>query len=362
MKTRSQVDCVPAIPKGIHELMRQYDERSRKWLVTGAAGFIGSHLVDTLIREGQRVIGVDNFVTGSPANLTAIDRHWNAEQRSRFRFIQADIASCEAHEALIGVELVLHQAALGSVPRSIERPLDSFQNNVDGFFKFLIAAKNAGVSRFVYASSSSVYGDHQALPKREDIIGKPLSPYAATKLADELFASVIARCYSIKCVGLRYFNVFGPRQDPEGPYAAVIPRWIAAIARGTPPVIYGDGSTSRDFCYVANVVQANLRAALMPMGQGGHDVFNVALGQRTSLLELFEAIRQRVAVHDPRRASIQPEFGPFRAGDVHHSLADISHIQSAIGYQPTHDFEAGLTETVDAILQQEKVPRRQAAA
>lgn len=248
------------------------------------------------------------------------------------------------------VDVVLHQAALGSVPRSIEQPLHSFAANVDAFVKLLDVARRAGVPRFVYASSSSVYGDHEALPKVESQVGRVLSPYAATKAADELFADAWARSYGMQCVGLRYFNVFGPRQDPEGAYAAVVPKWVAALLLGEPVWINGDGQTSRDFCYVANAVQANLRAGLVEKLPRTHEVFNVAVGVRTTLLQLFEAIRRAAAAAEPalasRIAAIEPSFRAFRPGDVRHSLADVSRAREVLGYVPTHDVEQGLAEAI----------------
>jgi UDP-N-acetylglucosamine 4-epimerase len=262
---------------------------------------------------------------------------------SRFEFIEADLTDAAACDrATAGVDMVLHQAALGSVPRSIEDPMRSFGSNATGFAQLLTAARKAGVRRFVYASSSSVYGDHPALPKVEDQTGRPLSPYAATKAIDELLAGVYAHTYGIECVGLRYFNVFGPRQDPDGAYAAVIPKWTASILKGESVWINGDGETSRDFCYVANAVQANLRAALAPTLPSGHEVFNVAAGRRTTLLELFGEIRARLSQLLGTQLVAEPGFRDFRAGDVRHSLADVSKAARLLGYAPTHDVNAGL--------------------
>lgn len=332
------------------------DGVERRWLVTGAAGFIGSNLVETLLRAGQQVVGVDNFATGHQRNLDEVRTAVGTDAWSRFRFVAGDLCDEAVCRDAIGgkdsprVDLVLHQAALGSVPRSIEHPLRSFAANVDAFVKLLDEARRAGVRRFVYASSSSVYGDHEALPKREARVGRVLSPYAATKAADELFADVWARSYGMECVGLRYFNVFGPRQDPDGAYAAVVPKWVSALLSGEPMWINGDGLTSRDFCYVANAVQANLRAALVGTLPSPHEVFNVAAGARTTLLELFEAIRRTVAQAEPalsaRVAAVAPAFREFRAGDVRHSLADVSRAHEVLGYQPTHDVERGLREAI----------------
>lgn len=319
--------------------------QERSWLVTGAAGFIGSNLVEALLRSGQRVVGLDNFATGHRRNLDEIARLVPDAYASRFRFIEGDIRDrsvCAA--AVVGAEIVLHQAALGSVPRSIADPLTSHDVNVTGFLNMLDAARQAGVRRFIYAASSSTYGDSPELPKREDRIGSPLSPYAATKLFDEIYAGIYARSYGFKATGLRYFNVFGPRQDPNGAYAAVIPKWTAAMIEGEEVVINGDGQTSRDFCFVANAVQANLRAALADDDVQG-EVFNVAVGEQTSLLELFGVIREGLRdyqVHYDR----DPAMAEFRPGDVRHSLADIGKAERLIGYSPTHTVARGLTEAL----------------
>lgn len=331
--------------------MWDLDERLRAeqgtWLVTGAAGFIGSHLVERLLRGGQRVVGLDNFATGHRRNLMAVMRATNPGDR--FTFIEGDIAdAATCVKACTGVRFVLHQAALGSVPRSIKDPLASHRSNVDGFINMLVAARDAKVARFVYASSSSVYGDDPELPKREAKTGRVLSPYAATKHINEVYAGVFERSYGLQTVGLRYFNVFGPRQDPLGAYAAVIPRWIHALAKGEGCDIYGDGSTSRDFCFVANAVQANLRAALAE-GPVSDTVYNVAVGDRTSLNQIFEAIRQRVS----GAASIQARYLAERPGDIRDSQADISRIRQALGYAPTHTVMQGLEETVASFTDSE---------
>ena len=318
------------------------------WLVTGAAGFIGSNLLEALLRAGLQVVGVDDFSTGYRRNLDEVRALVGSQAWSRFRFIEGDLRSdAVCRDAVAGVSYVLHQAALGSVPRSIEDPLRSFGANVDGFLRLLTAARDADVRRFVYASSSSVYGDSPALPKVEQTVGRPLSPYAATKFVDEVFADVYARTYGIECVGLRYFNVFGPRQDPAGAYAAVIPRWIDAMLSGHPVHVNGDGQTSRDFCFVDNAVQANLRAALCERLPAPHEVFNVAVGERTTLLEVFEAIRGRLAARNPAVGSMQPVFRDFRAGDVRHSLADVSKARSVLGYDPQYGFTQGLDKALD---------------
>jgi UDP-N-acetylglucosamine/UDP-N-acetylgalactosamine 4-epimerase len=320
----------------------------RTWLVTGVAGFIGSHLLETLLALDQRVVGLDNFATGHRRNLEQVGESVSSAQWARFRFVEGDIRRLDdCREACAGVELVLHQAALGSVPRSIDDPLTSNAANVDGFLNMLVAARDANASRFVYAASSSTYGDHPGLPKVEDTIGRPLSPYAVTKLVNELYADVFARTYGFASIGLRYFNVFGPRQDPDGAYAAVIPRWTAAMLRGQPVWINGDGETSRDFCYVANAVQANLLAATATSVDAVNQVYNVAVGERTSLNELFEAIRSILAARRSGLANSKPAYRDFRAGDVRHSLADVAKAERLLGYRPTHRVRDGLLEAMD---------------
>jgi len=315
----------------------------RRWCVTGGAGFIGSHLVEALLRCGQEVAVLDDFSTGSPQNLELVRRDVGREAAARLEVHRGDIRNAAACEgALRGAEIVLHQAALGSVPRSIARPLATHDVNVTGFLNVLVAAGAAGVRRVVYASSSSVYGDHPALPKREGSTGRPLSPYAASKQCDEAYAHAFASCYGTELVGLRYFNVFGPRQDPDGPYAAVVPRWFAALVRGQPVEIYGDGETSRDFCYVANVVQANLLAATTSRPEALGRAYNVAYGGRTTLNELFALIRAQVARLLPDVADRRPVYREFRAGDVRHSLADISPASALLGYRPDHSVAEGL--------------------
>jgi UDP-N-acetylglucosamine 4-epimerase len=321
--------------------------RPRIWLVTGAAGFIGSNLVEALLRLDQRVVGMDNFSTGMRETLDDVRRSVGEAAWGRFSLHEGDIVSVEAcREASEGVEVVLHQAALGSVHRSIADPLGSHRANVNGFVNMLVAAKDAGVDRFVYASSSSVYGDHPALPKVEDALGKPLSPYAATKLVDEVYAGVFARTYGLSVIGLRYFNVFGRRQRPDGPYAAVIPRWIATLLAGERCVIHGDGETSRDFCYIENVVQANLLAGCTERAEAANEVYNVACGQRTTLNELYTAIREGLTPTRPNVATLMPEHQDFRPGDVRHSLADIGKAGRLLGYAPTHRLVEGLTEAL----------------
>ena len=325
----------------------------RRWLVTGVAGFIGSNLLETLLKLDQRVVGFDNFATGHRKNLDEVKALISPEQWAGFRFVQGDIcdfAACQ--RACDGVDIVLHQAALGSVPRSLAEPLATHAANVTGFVNMLEAARAAKVKRFVYASSSAVYGDHPDLPKVEDRIGQPLSPYAATKRMNEIYADTFARAYGpptsdsgaagLECVGLRYFNVFGPRQDPEGAYAAVIPKWLASLLRAEPVQINGDGETSRDFCFIANVVQANLLAATTGNQAALNGAYNVAVGKRTTLNELYHALQTALRRKDASLREATPVHGDFRAGDVRHSLADISKAQRLLGYTPTHELEQGL--------------------
>ncbi|MDE2628662.1 MAG: Vi polysaccharide biosynthesis UDP-N-acetylglucosaminuronic acid C-4 epimerase TviC [Burkholderiales bacterium] len=319
----------------------------RTWLVTGAAGFIGSNLLQTLLELDQRVVGLDNFATGHQRNLDEVESAVGAQRWARLRFIRGDIRELnDCRSACAGVDLVLHQAALGSVPRSLADPLATNAVNVDGFLNMLVAARDAKVGRFVYAASSSTYGDHPALPKVEDLIGAPLSPYAVTKYVNELYADVFGRSYGLKSIGLRYFNVFGPRQDPEGAYAAVIPKWIAAMIEGRPVQIYGDGKTSRDFCFVANAVQANLLAACADRDDALNQVYNVAVGDRTSLNELFELLRENLAPAHPHLRDARPAYGEFRPGDVQHSQADITKAAQRLGYRPSHRVAQGLAQAM----------------
>jgi UDP-N-acetylglucosamine 4-epimerase len=336
------------IPSAYARALDALHNRPLRWVVTGGAGFVGSHLVEALLRNGQRVVVLDDLSTGREENLTAVRRDVGPEAAERLAFVRGDIRDRETCLTVLrGADLVLHQAALGSVPRSIENPLRSHDVNVTGFLNVLEAARAAGVRRVVYASSSSVYGDHPALPKRESKLGRQLSPYAATKYCDEVYAFAFARCYGLDLVGLRYFNVFGPRQDPNGPYAAVIPRWFATLLHGSEPVINGDGSTSRDFCFVANVVQANLLAATSMSPEVTGQVFNVAAGARTTLLELFALIRDQVARFRPDAATVRPVHTDFRAGDVRHSLADVGRAARVLGYVPTHFVQSGLAEAAE---------------
>ena len=324
------------------ERREQLRQHPATWLVTGAAGFIGSNLVETLLRLGQRVVGLDSFATGHRHNLDEVQTLVGDEAWRNWTLLEGDIrdvATCR--QACTGVDYVLHQAALGSVPRSIEDPLTTNGANITGFVNMLTAARDAGVRRFVYAASSSTYGDHPDLPKIEERIGNPLSPYAVTKLVNELYAAVFARTYGFRAIGLRYFNIFGQRQDPDGAYAAVIPRWFAALLTGEPVSINGDGETSRDFCFIDNCVQANLLAATAP-DEAADQVYNVAFGERTSLNELFALIRERVVDRVPAARDAEPVYRDFRAGDVRHSLADITKAARLLGYQPEYSVRAGL--------------------
>lgn len=324
--------------------LAELQARPRRWLVTGAAGFIGSHLAEHLLRLGQEVVALDNLSTGSLRNVDAVRE---ADPGDAFRFIQGDVRDPDTcRDACAGVQVVLHQAALGSVPRSIANPVATHENNVDGFVNVLEAARGAGVGRFVFAASSSVYGDHPGLPKREDVVGRPLSPYAVSKYVGELYAEVYHRVYGTETVGLRYFNVFGPRQDPHGAYAAVIPRWVANLLAGEPCRINGDGQTTRDFCYVDNVVQANLLAATVDDPAALGIVYNIAVGEQTSLEELFQVIRDGLTAYRPDAAEARPEYGPFAPGDVRHSLADLTRARELLGYAPTHGVRAGMREAL----------------
>jgi UDP-N-acetylglucosamine 4-epimerase len=322
--------------------------RPKRWLVTGVAGFIGSNLLETLLGLGQEVVGLDNFSTGFRRNLDLVRAAVGDDAWSRFEFIEGDICRPEdCRTACERIDFVLHQAALGSVPRSIANPQATHEANVDGFLNMLIAARDATVARFVYASSSSVYGDHPALPKVEDRVGRPLSPYAATKAMNEMYAEVFARSYGIETIGLRYFNVFGPRQDPHGAYAAVIPRWIAALIDGRKVQIYGDGQTTRDFCYVDNAVQANVLAATAQDPAAVNRAYNVAVGDRMSLTDLFEACRDMLGERFDTVREAVPDYGDFRAGDVRHSQADIGMAKSLLGYAPTLRVREGLRAALD---------------
>ena len=359
------------------QLKTRLQSEPHTWLVTGVAGFIGSNLLEALLKLNQRVVGLDNFATGHQRNLDEVQSLVTPEQWRNFQFIQGDIRNLEdCQRAMlflplplgegrgegspnyrIPIDYVLHQAALGSVPRSVEDPITTNAANITGFLNMLVAARDAKVKRFVYAASSSTYGGHPGLPKVEDTIGKPLSPYAVTKYVNELYADVFGKTYGLQSMGLRYFNVFGPRQDPNGAYAAVIPKWIASMIKGEPIYINGDGETSRDFCFIANVVQANLLAATvsdlplpLPLGEGRgegspspvNQVYNVAVGDRTTLNELYAQLHRNLLPHYPHLQNTHPVYRDFRAGDVRHSLADINKAATHLGYVPTQRIGQGL--------------------
>jgi UDP-N-acetylglucosamine 4-epimerase len=377
------------------QLKSRLATESHTWLITGVAGFIGSNLLETLLKLNQRVVGLDNFATGHQRNLDEVQSLVTAEQWANFNFIQGDIRnledcrramtfchSCEGgnsvgqesavegetHHSLLPtdhtlsspVEYVLHQAALGSVPRSLTDPIATNETNISGFLNMLVAARDAKAKRFVYAASSSTYGDHPGLPKVEDRIGKPLSPYAVTKYVNELYADVFARTYGFNTIGLRYFNIFGPRQDPDGAYAAVIPKWIASMIKGEPVYINGDGETSRDFCFIENVRQINLLAATSENPEAVNQVYNVAVGDRTTLNQLYEQLHLNLLSGYPHLHDVKPVYRDFRGGDVRHSLADISKSATLLGYQPTHRIGDGLKVAMEWYVQH--VARHQGAA
>ncbi len=328
-------------------LQAELRQAPQTWLVTGVAGFIGSNLLETLLKLDQRVVGLDNFATGHQRNLDEVQSLVSPAQWGNFKFIQGDIRQlADCQKACVGVDYVLHQAALGSVPRSLADPLATNDTNITGFLNVLVAARDAKVQSFTYAASSSTYGDHPALPKVEENIGNPLSPYAVTKYVNELYASVFARSYDFKTIGLRYFNVFGPRQDPNGAYAAVIPKWTDALLKGETVYINGDGETSRDFCFVVNAVQANLLAACCP-DEAKNQVYNVAVGDCTSLNQLYFHLRDNLSSRFPHIDEAKPVYRDFRAGDVRHSLADISKGKNLLGYRPSHQIGKGLKEAMD---------------
>ncbi len=317
------------------------------WLVTGVAGFIGSHLLEELLTLNQKVVGIDNFSTGRQSNLDEVEETVGPSLWSNFSFYQRDIRSLsDCQDSVDGVDFVLHQAALGSVPRSIETPILTHESNVNGFLNMLEASRLSGIKRFVYAASSSTYGDHPGLPKQEDTIGRPLSPYAVTKFVNELYADVYSRVYQLPTMGLRYFNVFGPRQDPNGAYAAVIPRWCQTLKDHEACRINGDGETSRDFCFVKNAVQMNLLAALSDDPAAINQVYNVAVGDRTTLNELFAQLKRLLSEIDPKISHASANYADFRSGDVRHSQADITKAITLLGYKPTHRINDGLSETV----------------
>ncbi len=323
------------------------ESQSKRWLITGVAGFIGSNLLEMLLKLNQQVIGLDNFATGYQRNIDEVQALVTTKQWSNFQLIQGDIRQLnDCHAACEGVDYVLHQAALGSVPRSLEDPILTNSSNIEGFLNMLVAARDAKVKRFVYAASSSTYGDHPSLPKVEEVIGKPLSPYAVTKYVNELYADVFAQAYGFESIGLRYFNIFGQRQDPNGAYAAVIPKWVASMIKNEPVYINGDGETSRDFCFIENAIQANLLAATSESSFAANQVYNVSVGERTSLNELFRFIHQKLLSGCPHLKGFTPSYRGFRAGDVRHSQADVSKAVNLLGYTPSHTIKQGLDITM----------------
>ncbi|PHQ26789.1 Vi polysaccharide biosynthesis UDP-N-acetylglucosaminuronic acid C-4 epimerase TviC [Marinobacter guineae] len=327
------------------QLQIELNEAPKTWLVTGVAGFIGSNLLEYLLTLNQTVVGLDNFATGHQHNLDEVKAYVSHEQWQRFSFIEGDIRNLkDCQQACQGVDYVLHQAALGSVPRSINDPITTDGTNIGGFLNMLVAARDAGVASFTYAASSSTYGDHPALPKVEENIGKPLSPYAVTKYVNELYADVFAKTYGFNTIGLRYFNVFGRRQDPNGAYAAVIPKWAAAMIQGEDVFINGDGETSRDFCFIENAVQANLLAAIAAQS-AKNEVYNVAVGDRTTLNDLFNALQSALA-ENGKPYSNAPVYREFRAGDVRHSQADVSKAESKLGYEPGYRIKEGIAKAM----------------
>lgn len=330
-----------------NKLILRLASEPHTWLITGVAGFIGSNLLETLLKLNQNVVGMDNFSTGYRHNLLEVRYLVSPEQWNRFRFIYGDIQNLEdCRRACEGVDVVLHQAALGSVPRSVEDPLTTNNVNITGFLSMLLASRDAKVKRFVYAASSATYGDDARLPKEEDHIGRPLSPYAVTKYVNELYADVFSKTYGIECIGLRYFNVFGPRQDPNGAYAAVIPKWIASMIKGEVVYINGDGESSRDFCFIANAVQANLLAAMSKNPAALNQVYNVAVGDRTTLNQLFAFLHEDLLASHSHLTGMKPVWRDFRAGDVRHSLANIDKAVMNLRYAPTHRIRDGLQEAL----------------
>jgi len=334
------------------QLQEHLKDNQSTWLVTGVAGFIGSNLLEKLLILNQKVVGLDNFDTGHQHNIDQAIQDANSatskDLSSNFKFINGDIREIkDCKQACDGVDYVLHQAALGSVPRSIEDPINTNRANIDGFLNMLVASKDANVKRFVYAASSSTYGDHPDLPKVEDKIGNPLSPYAVTKVVNELYAQVFAKTYGFKTIGLRYFNIFGKRQDPNGAYAAVIPKWVAAILNKEDVFINGDGETSRDFCYIDNTVQMNLLAATTDNNEATDQVYNVALNDRTNLNKLYQMIEDRLIQRTQGLEKKEPIYQDFRAGDVRHSQANIDKAQLLLGYQPKYTISEGMDEAID---------------
>ena len=334
--------------KTYEEARQRISASRRRWLVTGAAGFIGSHLVEHLLGLDQAVAGLDNFSTGKRENLELVRRAVGEGRWKNFRFVEGDIRSLETcTAACASAEVVLHQAGLGSVPRSIDKPLRTHDSNVNGFLNMLLAARDAGAGRMVYASSSAVYGDHAGLPKVESEIGRAMSPYGLSKRINELYADVFSACYGFHSVGLRYFNVFGPRQDPDGAYASVIPAWIGALVRGETAYVNGDGAAARDYCHVDNVVQANLLAATVEDPQALGQAYNVAVGAQTTLNELFEIMRGQLARRLPHLGNARPVHRAPRRGDMLLSRADTAKAARLLGYRPKLDLPSGLEQTID---------------
>ena len=334
------------------QLLERFKTEQKTWLVTGCAGFIGSNLTEFLLQHNQKVVGLDNFSTGHEHNIDDVLSHVGTEAAKNFSFIKGDISDLQiCSKACEGIDIVLHQAALGSVPRSIADPIASNAANITGFLNMLTAAKDAGIKRFVYASSSSVYGDSEELPKVEERTGNLLSPYAVMKMSSELYASVFKRTYEMETVGLRYFNVFGRRQDPNGAYAAVIPKWIGSLLEGEDIFINGDGETSRDFTYIDNVIQMNLLAGTTDNTEAFGEAFNVAVGGRDTLNELYALINKGLSTHIDSFSKKEPIYRDFRVGDIRHSNADISKAQNFLGYAPTHDIYQGMEEAIEWYIQ-----------
>lgn len=328
------------------QLLKELPSSPKIWLITGVAGFIGSNLLEALLKLDQQVVGLDNFATGHQRNLNEVHSLVTDAQWARFQFIEGDIRNLDdCQKACNGIDYVLHQAALGSVPRSINDPITTNATNIDGFLNMLVAARDAQVKSFTYAASSSTYGDHPGLPKVEDVIGKPLSPYAVTKYVNELYADVFAKTFGFQTIGLRYFNVFGRRQDPDGAYAAVIPKWTAAMIQGEEVFINGDGETSRDFCYIDNTVQMNLLAATTTKAEAINQVYNVAVGDRTTLNQLFAAIQAALQTSGINH-NAEPAYREFRAGDVRHSQADVGKARALLGYEPAFRIKDGIAEAM----------------
>ncbi len=333
------------------EYCQDLEQNPKKWLITGVAGFIGSNLLKKLLELNQYVIGLDNLETGLLKNLNAVSSASRPDAWKRFTFINGDICELKTCiESCADVDIVLHQAALGSVPRSIENPLRTNEVNINGFLNMLVASRDSNIERFIYAASSSTYGDHPDLPKVEDKIGKPLSPYAITKYVNELYADVFKKTYDIDTIGLRYFNVFGPRQNPEGAYAAVIPKWISSMIRNERVNIFGDGRTSRDFCYIDNVVQANILAAGASKKEAVNEIYNIAVNDSNSLNELFKLIVENLKSHNVNY-KFKPLYSDFRDGDVRHSMADINKAKSLLGYEPKYNLKEGIADAMPWYLE-----------